>query len=221
MNTLHIDSITKSFGSRKILQDIYLSCKTGKIVGILGPAGGGKSTLLQIIFGTVKGDTQFIKYNNTVLHNQFDRKNKIAYLPQRDSFLPKNSKIKDLIPLFCNTENSKKLSHLELIKPFLHETSKNLSGGERRIVEGLIIILSNSDFIILDEPFNGISPKVVDEIEKIIIEESKQKGIIISDHNYEQVVTMADDIYLLSNTHLKLIKDNRELELFGYLPKSI
>lgn len=74
MSSLHIDSITKSFGEKKILQDVYLFCETGNIASILGRNGCGKSTLFQIIFGTLKGDTQYIKLNDIILKNQFDRK---------------------------------------------------------------------------------------------------------------------------------------------------
>lgn len=220
INRLHADSITKSFGTRKILQDVFLSCETGKISGIIGPAGGGKSTLLQIIFGTVKGDTQFIKYNDTILKTLSDRKNRIAYLPQRASFLPKNIRIKNLIPLFCTEENREELYHLHLMKPFLEETTRDLSGGEKRIVETLLILYSEADFILLDEPFSGVSPKFCDEIEKMIKEQSVHKGIIISDHNYEPVFRMTHDIYLLSQTYLRKIKDFEELKRFNYLPKS-
>ena len=113
MSKLHIDSITKSFGEKDILKDIYLNCETGKISGILGRNGCGKSTLFQIIFGTIKGKTQYIKFNNTILKDQSDRKNKIAYLPQY-SFLPKNIKIRKLIDLFCDKENSAKIYQSEL-----------------------------------------------------------------------------------------------------------
>lgn len=220
MKKLHADSITKSFGTTKILQDVFISCETGKISGILGPSGGGKSTLLQIIFGTVKGDTQFIRYDDIVLKSLSDRKNRIVYLPQRTSFLPKNIKIRNLIPLFCNGENTEKLNQLDLMNPFLEETTRHLSGGEKRIVETLIILYSDADFILLDEPFSGISPKLCDEMERIIKGQSPHKGIIISDHNYESVFRMADDVYLLSQTYLRKIKDFEELRRFNYLPKS-
>lgn len=220
MSRLHIDSVTKSFGGRKILQDIYLSCETGKTTGILGPSGSGKSTLLEIIFGTIKGDTQFIKLNDTILKNQSDRKNKIAYLPQRSSFLPKECKIRKLIPLFCTRENTEKLYDLKMIQPFLNKTSRNLSGGEKKIVETLIITYSDSEFVILDEPFSGISPKAVDEMEIIIKSQTPNKGIIISDHNYMSILNMADDTYLLSDTYLRKVKDLKELQQFNYLPKN-
>ncbi|MBB6370717.1 ATP-binding cassette domain-containing protein [Chryseobacterium shigense] len=220
MNKLHVDSVTKSFGQRKILQDVYLSCETGRISALFGPSGSGKSTLMEIIFGTAKGDTQFIKFNDSILKNQSDRKNKLAYLPQRSSFLPKECKIQKLIPLFCTKENTEVLYSLKMIQPFLDKTVRNLSGGEKRIVETLIITHCDSAFILLDEPFSGVSPKSVDELKTIIKAQSKNKGIIISDHNYSIILDIADDIYLLSETYLRRIKDVKELQQFNYLPKS-
>ncbi|WP_210151123.1 ATP-binding cassette domain-containing protein [Chryseobacterium scophthalmum] len=219
MSKLHIDSITISFGEKDILKDIYLNCKTGNISGLLGRNGSGKSTLFQIVFGSIKADTQYIKFNNMILQNQFDRKNKIAYLPQY-SFLPKNIKIKNLIDLFCDKENSTKISQSEFIQPFLNETSNMLSGGELRIVEVLLIIYSKAEFILLDEPFHSLSPKVITEI-KTIIKQQTNKGFIISDHQYHDVLDISNDIFLLSDGHLKPIKDLTELKRFNYLPKNI
>jgi lipopolysaccharide export system ATP-binding protein len=219
MSKLHIDSITRSFGEKDILKDIYLSCETGTISGLLGRNGSGKSTLFQIIFGTVKGEIQYIKFNNTILKDQSDRKNRIAYLPQY-SFLPRNIKIKNLIKLFCDKENSAKISRSEFIQSFLNETPITLSGGELRIVEVLLIIYSKAEFILLDEPFHSLSPKVVTEI-KTIIKQQTHKGFIISDHQYHDVLDISDDIFLLSDTYLKPIKDLTELKRFNYLPKNI
>lgn len=220
MHKLHVDSLTKSFDGKNILKDVYIGCETGKVVGILGRNGTGKSTLLKIIFGTLKGDYQYIRVDHKVIQHQWDRKDKIAYLPQ-DFFLPKGVKIKKLIPIFCNSENSKKLKELDLMKPFLDETSRNLSGGEKKIVEALLIIFSDSKFVLLDEPFNGLSPKMTNEMQKLIKEQSKEKGIIISDHRYQDVMDISDEIYLLSDSHLKPIKDLKELQRYNYLPKSI
>ncbi|KIC63625.1 ATP-binding cassette domain-containing protein [Chryseobacterium taiwanense] len=220
MSKLHVDSLTKSFDEKKILRDIYISCETGKIVRILGRNGTGKSTLLKIIFGTIKGDYQHISVDNKVLQHQWDRKDKIAYLPQY-FFLPKGVKIKNLISIFCNKENSEKLAELDIMKPFLDETSRNLSGGEKKIVEALLIIFSGAQFILLDEPFNGLSPKMTNEMQKLIKEQSKEKGIIISDHRYQEVLDISDEIYLLSESYLKPIEDLKELQRYNYLPKSI
>lgn len=220
MSSLHIDSITKSFSEKKILQDVYLSCETGKTVSILGRNGCGKSTLLQIIFGTLKGDTQYIKFNDTILKNQLDRKNRIAYLPQY-SFLPKNVKVENLIELFCNEENFQKLKNLNLIKPFLNETVRMLSVGEVRLFEVLLVIYSSTEIILLDEPFNSLSPKIVSIVKDLIKEQSQFKGFIISDHLYQDVLDISDEVYLLSDSYLKPIKDLTELKRLNYLPKNI
>lgn len=103
---------------------------------------------------------------------------------------------------------------------FLNKTSRNLSGGEKKIVETLIITYSDSEFVILDEPFSGISPKAVDEMEIIIKSQTPNKGIIISDHNYMSILNMADDTYLLSDNYLRKVKDLKELQQFNYLPKN-
>lgn len=220
MSKLHIDSVTKSYGSKTILKDIYISCETGKIVALLGSIGSGKSTLLQIVFGTVKGDSQFIKFNDQVLTKQSDRREKIAYLSQNSMF-PRNIKIKNLIPLFCNDANTQKLFNSDLIKPLLNRTMRNLSGGERKLVEVLIIIHSKAEFILLEEPYSGLSPILTEKVMKIIKEMSKEKGFIISDFNTQEAIKISDEIYFLSNAHLKQIKDLRELQQHYYLPKNI
>jgi len=220
MSKLHVDSVTKSYGSKTILKDIYLSCETGKIVALLGGIGSGKSTLLQIIFGTLKGDSQFIKFNNQVLTKQSERRNKIAYLPQTPVF-PKDIKIKNLISLFCNEANTQKLFNSDLIQPLLSRTMRNLSGGERKMVEVLTIIHSEADFILLEEPYSGLSPILTEKVMRMIKEMSRKKGFIISNFMTEYALELSDEIYLLSDAYLRQIKDLRELRLHYYLPKNI
>lgn len=220
MSKLHIDSITKSYGSKKILQDIYLTCETGQIVAILGGIGSGRSMLLQIIFGTMKGDSQFIKFNDEILMKQSDRRNKIAYLPQSPIF-PKDIRIKNLIPLFCNPENTRKLYQSDLIRPLLNRTTRNLSGGERKLVEVLTVIHSEAEFILLEQPYSGLSPILTEKVMKMIKEISQEKGFIISDFMTEFTLKLSNEIYLLHDGILKQIKDLTELQQHYYLPKSI
>ncbi len=211
MSKLHIDSVTKSYGSKKILQDVYLSCETGKIIGLIGGIGSGKSTLLQIIFGTIKGNSQFIKFNDQVLTSQSDRRNKIVYLPQSPMF-PKNIKVKNLIPLFCDEKNTEKLYSLDIIQPFLNRTLRNLSGGETKLIELLTITHSEAEFILLEKPYSGLSPILTEKVMKIIKEMSQEKGFIISYFNTQEAEKISDEFYFLSNTYLRKIKDLKELK---------
>ena len=100
MNGLHVDSVLKEFDSRQILTDIFISCKKGEIIGVLGRNGSGKSTLLKIIFGSLQADRKFVKVDNKLVATLYDNRKLINYLPQ-DNFLPNHSRIRNIISLFC------------------------------------------------------------------------------------------------------------------------
>jgi lipopolysaccharide export system ATP-binding protein len=130
-------------------------------------------------------------------------------------------KVENLIKLFCNHENSKKIRELDLIKPLTNKTPNKFSGGEVRLLEVLLIIYSSAEFILLDEPFHSLSPKIISIVKDLIKEQSQCKGFIISDHLYQYVLDISDEAYLLSDSYLKPIKDLTELRRFNYLPKNI
>lgn len=219
MNKLHIDSVTKSYDNKVILSDIFISCETGEIKGLIGRNGSGKSTLLKIVFGIEKPETKFVSVGNKVIGNIFDGRNLINYLPQ-DNFLPNSISIKSLINLFLRKENRKIVLENEYVKPLLNKKNQDLSGGERRIIEILLIIHSNAEFILLDEPFNGVSPIMRDYIIEYIRKTKPSKGYIITDHDYENVINLADSIVYLQNGFLKEIKDKSELVELGYITRT-
>lgn len=219
MNKLHIDSITKSYNNNVILSDVFISCKKGEIKGLIGRNGSGKTTLLKIVFGTEKADTKFIKIGNKIIRNISDGRNLINYLPQ-DNFLPNNISIKSIIHLFLQKENRKIVLENEYVKPLLNKKNQDLSTGEKRIIEILLIIHSRAKFILLDEPFNGISPIMRAYIIEYIRKLKSSKGYIITDHDYENVINLADSIVYLQDGFLKEIKDENELINLGYLTKN-
>ena len=220
MNKLHVDSVTKSYSRKKILNGVFLSCEKGEIKGLIGRNGCGKSTLLKIVFGVEKSDFKFVKVGNKRVKNIADGRNLINYLPQ-ENFLPSNVKVKTLITLFLTKENRKYLFENEFVKELLDKKSQELSGGEKRIFEILLIIHSNADFILLDEPFNGLSPILRSYIIKYIKELKISKGFIINDHDYENVIEVADKILFLKDGSLKEIKERKELVQLGYLSKAM
>jgi ABC-type multidrug transport system ATPase subunit len=219
MKDLHVDSIRKSYQGKTILSDIFLSCKKGEIVGLIGRNGSGKSTLLKIIFGIESAENKFIKVDNNILKSFVDSSKIINYLPQ-DNFLPKEVKIHKIIKLFLSQKRRTQLENNDFIKPLLQKKFKALSGGEKRILEVLLLVNSEANFVLLDEPFNGVSPIIRDKIMKIINEERQNKGFIITDHDYENVIKVADRILLLKNACLKEIKNKNELITHGYLSKT-
>ena len=219
MSKLHIDSVTKSYNNKVILSDVFISCQKGEIKGLIGRNGSGKSTLLKIVFGTEKPDSKFVRVGNKVIKNISDGRNLINYLPQ-DNFLPNSISIRALINMFLQKKSRSILFENEYIKPLLNKKNQDLSGGEKRIVEILLIIHSNAEYILLDEPFNGVSPIVRDYIKEYIKKMKSSKGYIITDHDYENVINLADSIFYLQNGFLKEINDKSELVELGYLTKT-
>ena len=213
MDYLHVDSITKNYASKTVLSNLFIACHTGSIIGLLGRNGTGKSTLLKIIFGSEKADFKFQKINNTIIRKTHRW---ISYLPQ-DNFLPKKIKIKTLISLFCEKNSVKELYDNEFIAPYLHCYSNELSGGEKRIIEILMILNTSAKFILLDEPFNGVSPINKKEIIKMIRKKSTTKGVILTDHDYHSILEVATEIKLLHNSALFDIRQVDQLAEYGYI----
>ena len=215
---LHIDSVNKSYRGQLVLSDIYLSCKPGEIVGLLGRNGSGKSTLLKIIFGSVIAENSYIKIDSKRVTKPFENFNKVRYLPQ-DSYLPKDVSIYRIIRLFGKNLDEKKMRNDPLISGFLQKTVRQLSGGEKRIIEILLMIYSKSPYILLDEPFNGVAPKNIEVIKSRIREQSKIKGIILTDHDYRNIVDVSTRILLLFDGGIKEINNLDELKHWGYVPE--
>lgn len=215
---LHIDSVLKNYGDKKVLTDIFLSCNQGEIIGLFGRNGSGKSTLLKIIFGSLKADRKFIKIESKLRNGLFDNRKLLTYLPQ-DSFLPNHLKVKSIINLFCG-KNASLVKEHKLINPHLNKKSAQLSGGERRLLEIWLIVHSEAKFVLIDEPFNGIAPLYFEEIKKLIRHQSKNTGFIITDHNYRNVLDLATRIIILKDGGTKEMIDEKELKHWGYIDRN-
>ena len=216
LSKLHVDSIRKSFGERVILSDIYLSCKKGEIVGLLGRNGSGKSVLLKIIFGIEPAENKFVRANKKVVNSVSDARNLINYLPQ-SNFLPSQLKIRHIVRLFLPFKKAEEVLSLDALQSLLDKRFGILSGGEKRIIEILLMLHSEAEFILLDEPFNGVSPIVIESLMTNIKKEKNKKGFVITDHDYENVLQIADKILYLENGVLKEISDKEQLLQLGYL----
>ena len=219
MSKLHVDSVIKSFNTTQVLTDVYISCEKGEIIGLLGRNGTGKSTLLKIIFGSLPADSKFVKIGDKIITGLFENRKLIKYLPQ-NNFLPNHVKVNSIIQLFCDENNASLIKNHDLIRPMLGKKSKQLSGGERRLLEILLIVFSDSTYTFIDEPFNGIAPVYIEEIKEIIKQQSKNKGFIITDHDYRNIIDIATRIVIIHDGGTKEIKSKDELKYWGYIPET-
>ncbi|RAI94937.1 MutS-related protein [Algoriphagus yeomjeoni] len=218
LHSLEVDSIIKSFGQKHLLTDIYLKCATGEVIGILGRNGTGKSTLLQIIFGSVETENKSIRVDGKPLSKAYSTGDKIAYLPQ-GNFLPKNITVSGVIRTFIPDETRRSSVKANIrVEPLLKKKINSLSGGEKRYLQVLLILNLPTAFALLDEPFSQVEPLYRAEIKALIDLHKQEKGIIITDHDYVNLMDVSDKTFLLTGGALKPIQDRKQLIEYNYLP---
>lgn len=206
---LRANNLVKKYGNREVVQSISLEVKQGEIVGLLGPNGAGKTTTFYMVVGFVKPNSGSVNLEETDITDlpMYKRaKLGIGYLPQEASVFRKLS-VEDNISAVLEMRNLSKAEQEEklesLIDEFgLHKVRKNvgdsLSGGERRRTEIARALASDPKFILLDEPFAGIDPIAVEDIQYIVAKlKEKQIGILITDHNVQETLSITDRAYLM------------------------
>jgi lipopolysaccharide export system ATP-binding protein len=212
---LKVDSVQLSFNDRKILQDVYLQCSQGEIVGLLGRNGSGKSSLLKIIFGSLTPSYKYVSIDDQYIYSGYIG-GRIAYLPQHN-YLPHGIKISRLAKILIDESFWNEFTQHELYQKYGHKTAGELSGGELRMIETLLVVYNKADFILLDEPFTHISPVQTEYFKPIIKACAKRKGIIITDHQYYNVLDVSDRIIILENGCTKPVNHVDELVTYRYL----
>lgn len=217
-HSLTIDSVIKTFGSRQLLTDIYLKTNTKDIIGLFGRNGTGKSVLMKILFGTMKADRKFIQLDKgKALTTPYEHPGVIAYLPQQGYF-PKHQKIDTLVRYYLKKDTVPAFYEDDEMAQFCKQKRvSELSGGERRYLEAKLLLFGDTKFVLLDEPFDFLSPLLVDSLIKHMKECSANKGIIITDHNYSKVIEVSTRLVLLRKGVLMELTDQRGLIEQGYL----
>lgn len=215
IHTLEVDSVILDFHSKRVLQDVYMKSETGKVSGLLGRNGTGKSCLMKIIYGELIPNDKSIRLNGNSINDGYRYPKDIRYLPQ-GRFMPVSLTIKRIFKDF-------ELDFLDFINEFpefekFYATKfTNLSGGEQRIVEIYSILASKTKFCMLDEPFSQVMPLHIEIIKKLILREKKNKGIIITDHLYKYILEICDNLYVINNGKTYLTKSLHDLESLGYV----
>jgi lipopolysaccharide export system ATP-binding protein len=214
---LVVRHLEKSYGSRKVVKDVSLTVNEGEVVGLLGPNGAGKTTSFYMIVGLVRADGGAISIDGqSVEHMPIHRRSRLglSYLPQEASIFRKltvEENVRAVLELqetpegraFSRAEIDKRLTALlqDLRVEHLRESSAlALSGGERRRVEIARALATQPRFILLDEPFAGIDPIAVIEIQRIVsFLKSRGIGVLITDHNVRETLGICDHAYIISD----------------------
>ena len=223
MMKLEAKKIEKSYKSRKVVNGIDLELKQGEIVGLLGPNGAGKTTCFYMIVGLIKCDIGLISINEIDISNEpmYKRaKQGIGYLAQEASVFRKltvEENIKAVLELTDKSKSEQENELENLINEFsLEKVRKNrgdlLSGGERRRTEIARALATDPKFLLLDEPFAGVDPIAVEEIQKIIAHlKAKNIGVLITDHNVQETLAITDRTYLMFEG--KILKSGKPEDL--------
>ncbi len=214
MSKLEADSINFSFGSRTILSDVYLKCARGEIVSIIGRNGSGKSSLMKIIFGSLRAENQSVRINSKYVKKGYQQPGVINYLPQEDLFM------NYLTPLrIAKIFDIPEILEIDLIHDKHRCPIGSLSGGLKKFIEIMAMLYAKTQFTLLDEPFSFLSPLLAEHVSEHIRIQSLHKGIILTDHQIDFVWSVANTHYILYGGNLRQIYERNELEQYGYLNK--
>ncbi len=222
---LRAENLIKDYGKRTVVRDVCLELRKGEIVGLLGPNGAGKTTSFYMITGMIKptGGAVYLGNEEITDFPMYKRSRRgIGYLSQEPSIFTKLS-VEDNVRLVLEMSDLAKKEREERLEQLLDDLSitqirKNrgyqLSGGERRRTEICRALVLNPDFILLDEPFAGIDPIAVEDIQEIVQNLRKRGiGVLITDHNVRETLSITDRAYLLYDG--KILKSGTAEDLAG------
>jgi ABC-type multidrug transport system ATPase subunit len=213
---LEVDSVRKHFDNKLVVSDVYLKCETNEIIGLLGRNGSGKSTLLKIIFGIVSAENKCIRIDGVVKNKVSQLLKEISYLHQ-EQFIPNHLTVKKAISLSISIEKTAGFLEDTMIQSILDKKINYLSSGELRYLEIKLVLFNSSKFVLLDEPYNGLSPIMVEKVNQLIKDNSSKKGIVITDHDYENVIGVSTQLLLMKEGKVHTVKDKMDLMEKGYL----
>ena len=221
--SLQANSLSKSYGPKVVVNDVSINVKQGEIVGLLGPNGAGKTTTFYSIVGLIKPDKGSVYLGGKDITSlpMFQRaRNGIGYLAQEASVF-RNLSVRDNILAVLEHQGISKEKQEEKVEVLMKEfglveisdsMGKVLSGGERRRTEIARALATDPKFILLDEPFAGVDPIAVEEIQSIVNSlKKKDIGILITDHNVDETLSITDMSYLMFEG--KLLKSGTSEEL--------
>ncbi len=230
---IEVMNLIKDFGKKRVINDLSLNIKAGEIVGLLGPNGAGKTTTFYIILGLIKASSGDILLDEASIQDlaMYQRARLgIGYLPQ-DSSIFKKLSVRDNLRSIAETLHINKNAQKDRVDSLLEDfgltviadqMAYTLSGGERRRLEIARSILPSPKFLLMDEPFSGVDPISISDVQKMVLKlKEKNIGILITDHNVRETLKIVDRAYLVYDGSILsegdseyLINDPKNRELY-------
>ena len=209
MATLHTEELTKSYGGRTVVRGVNLDISSGEVVGLLGPNGAGKTTTFSMVVGLVSPDSGRVLLDGADVTEDpmyIRARRGIGYLPQEASIFRGLTVEQNLLAILETLDMDSAARHRRMrellaelgLTPLAKAAAFTLSGGERRRVEITRALVLSPQFMLLDEPFAGIDPIAVTDIQKIIFHlKSRGIGVLITDHNVRETLRITDRAYIV------------------------
>jgi lipopolysaccharide export system ATP-binding protein len=209
MATLHTEELTKSYGGRTVVRGVNLDISSGEVVGLLGPNGAGKTTTFSMVVGLVSPDSGRVLLDGADVTEDpmyIRARRGIGYLPQEASIFRGLTVEQNLLAILETLDMDSAARHRRMrellaelgLTPLAKAAAFTLSGGERRRVEITRALVLSPQFMLLDEPFAGIDPIAVTDIQKIIFHlKSRGIGVLVTDHNVRETLRITDRAYIV------------------------
>ena len=211
---LIVDSVVVRFGQKTVLSGGYITSSTGVVTGLLGRNGAGKSCMFRALMGGLRVENVMVSIDEKPVDRRHIGK-LIKYLPQ-GQLLPESIKLHRAFELF-DVNYWKFVNRFPRYSRFYDSAIWELSGGEARLAELYLILMSEAPFYILDEPFAQIDPMHIEAIKEIISERSEDHGIIVTDHNYDAISAVVDDLFVIADGYTFPVTKREDLTRHGYL----
>ena len=211
---LVVDSVVVRFGQKTVLSGGYITSEMGKVTGLLGRNGTGKSCMFRALMGGLKVEYVIVHIDEKPIDLRKIGLS-IKYLPQ-DRLIPRGMTLKRAFELY-------KVDFWEFALRFpefsgrYHTEIWELSGGEARLVEVYLILMTEGEFCILDEPFAQVDPVHGEAVRTLIREKSREKGIIVTDHNFDAISKVVDNLFVIADGYTFPVESREDLVRHGYL----
>ena len=211
---LIVDSVVVRFGEKTVLSGGYITAETGRVTGLLGRNGAGKSCMFRALMGGLRVENVMVSIDEKPVNRHIIGKS-IKYLPQ-GRLIPEGMKLHRAFDLYG-------VNYWTFVNRFpkfsRHYDSPlyELSGGEARLAELYLVLHSDAPFYILDEPFTQVDPVNIEDVKAMIRERAKDRGVIITDHNYDAISSVADNLFVIADGYTNQVRCREDLVRHGYL----